>query len=218
MTLVVGEEAHRRRTSSGPVGPSRPRPTTTTSGRVRAVDSTARNASDVTSIWRSGAAWSMWYCKRATSSAESKSRTVAICWGYRPTLSQVERATSGGRTAQPQARSVHDAGADRDGNRLGPVVGAQLLEDALEMGLDRVGGDPELGSDLAGGRPVGHLLEDLALAFGQRRGLRLVADRLGLLDERLRELWVDHRVALDGVPCGVDERIGGGILEQVARY
>src|SRR5438105_1158950 len=82
---------------------------------------------------------------RATSSAESKSRTVAICWGYRPTLSEVERATSGGRTAQPQPRSVHDAGADRDRDGLGPVVGGQLLEDALEMGLDRVGGDPELG-------------------------------------------------------------------------
>ena len=81
-----GRRRSRRRTSSGPPGPPRPRSTTTTSGRVRAVDSTARNASDVTSIWRSGAAWSKWYCRRATSSAESKSSTVAICWGYRPTL------------------------------------------------------------------------------------------------------------------------------------
>src|SRR5439155_20063070 len=111
-------------------------------------------------------------------------------------LSELRR---GGRTAQLEGGSVHDARADRDRDRLGPVVGAQLLEDALEVGLDRVGGDPELGRDLTGGRTVRQLLEDLASALGERSGPGLLADRLALVDERLGELWVDHRVALDGV-------------------
>ncbi len=86
---------------------------------------------------------------------------------------------------------MHDAGADRDRDRLGAVVRPELLEDALEVGLDGVRRDAQIARDLPGGGAVGHLLEDLPLAFGQRRGPGLVARGLGLLDEGLRELgWI----------------------------
>ena len=77
----------------------------------------------------------------------------------------------------------------------------------------------ELAGHLPGRGAVGNLLEDLAFAFGQGRGLGRVARRCGLdlLDERLRELRVDHRVAFDRVLGRVDQGVGRGVLQQVPR-
>ena len=46
---------------------------------------------------------------------------------------------TGGLRMSIGAVSVHDAEADGDRDRLCPVVRTQLLEDALEVGLDRMG-------------------------------------------------------------------------------
>jgi hypothetical protein len=78
-----------------------------------------------------------------------------------------------------------------------------------------VRGDPEVARHLAGRRTVRHLLQDLALPLRKRRRLGLVARRLRLLDEGLRELGVDHRVAFDRVLGGIDEGVGGRVLQEV---
>src|SRR3990172_13288371 len=115
-----------------------------------------------------------------------------------------------------RGRSVHDTAADRDRDRLRPIVGPELLEDPLQMRLYRVGGDAEVGRHLAGRGAVGHLLEDLALALGERgRAWFVAAGGARLLDERLRQLRMDDRVALDRVASGIDQGVGRGVLQQV---
>ena len=64
--------------------------------------------------------------------------------------------------------------------------------------------------------PSATRLEDLALAFGQRRRVGGRVAHANLLDERPRELGVDDRVALDRVARRVDQGVGRGILQEVA--
>ena len=127
---------------------------TMASGLVRAAVSTAWTASVVTSTSRSRASRSRWYCKLRNlfrPVAEQHARGH-LCWGYRPTGEAVE----GGR---PYARAgVRISGRCRCGwirhrDGLGAVVGAELLEDALEVRLDRVRGDAQGRSPPAGSSP-----------------------------------------------------------------
>src|SRR5262245_60503676 len=125
----------------------------------------------------------------------------------------------GSRSTMGEGRLVDDAGADRDRDGLRAVVGAELLEDPLQVRLDRVRRDPEIRGDLASGGAVGHSLQDLSLALRERRRARLVGGRRPrLFDEGLGEVWVDHGVALDRVARGVDQSVGRGVLQEVAGH
>src|SRR5205823_4319960 len=208
-TLDDGEDDRKRLMRSIPASPSNVSSVTITSGRVRAATSTARKPSVETSIASSPPALSSSNCKRATSSGVSQSRTVvSISMGIGRGPTGLRRQGIGG--------SLNDAGADRDGDRLGAVVRPELFEDPFEMGLHRVRGDPEVARHLSRRGTVGHLLEDLPFPFRQRR--RLLA--LGfaeprLLDEGLRQLGMDHRVSLHGVAGGIDEGVDRGVLQQI---
>src|SRR5207302_5097516 len=63
------------------------------------------------------------------------------------------------------------------GDGSGSVGGAELLEDMLEVGLNRVGRDEELVGDVLVGMTEGEELQDLDLAG--REGLRLAVALLG---------------------------------------
>ena len=90
----------------------------------------------------------------------------------------VERGTPLG----PMTESADETGADRDRDRLGAIVRAELLEDTLEVGLHRVRRDAELARDLPRGRAIGHLLQDLPFALRQGRRAGLIGRGLRLLD------------------------------------
>src|SRR4030066_1723132 len=112
---------------------------------------------------------------------------------------------------------LDETAADRDGDGLGAVVRAELLEEPPEVRLHRVRADPEVVGDLLGRRAVRDLLEDLLLALRQGRGLDPLLRELDLLDERRRESRMDDGLALERQSCGVHQLVGGGVLEQVAR-
>ena len=63
-----------------------------------------------------------------------------------------------------------DAGDERHAHELRQAARPHLLHDPGAMDLDRARADPELAGDRLVGAPDQQLLEDLALARGQRRG------------------------------------------------
>src|SRR5437879_2565659 len=64
--------------------------------------------------------------------------------------------------------SVDQSQPKRDVDGLSPVVGSQLLEDALEMRFHCVRRDAEMTGNLLGGVAVGDVLKDHGCAVGER--------------------------------------------------
>ena len=58
---------------------------------------------------------------------------------------------------------VDDSPTQADGNRLGPVTGAQFIHDVFDMDLDRFLGDEELLRDVPIAVSPGNLAENLYL-------------------------------------------------------
>src|SRR4030067_3329104 len=100
---------------------------------------------------------------------------------------------------------LDETAADRDGDGLGAVVRAELLEDPLEVRLHRVRADPEVVGDLLGRRAVRDLLEDLLLALRQGRGLDPLLRGLDLLDELRSDSRMDEGLALERPSGGVPQ-------------
>ena len=92
---------------------------------------------------------------------------------------------------------------------------AELAEDARDVLLDRAQRDDELVGDPLVGAALGHQLEHLALARGER-GERVVAPVPG--EQRRDDDRVDRRAAVRDAPHGADELldVADAVLEQVA--
>src|SRR5918996_738274 len=99
-------------------------------------------------------------------------------------------------TSPGPRRSLDQPAAEGLSHRRGPVRGAELLEDVLEVGLHGVGGDVELLGDVAVGVAERQQLQHLDLPGGQ--GLGPAVALLGLrqlLGQGHHELGVDDHVA-----------------------
>src|SRR5918996_1216293 len=106
-------------------------------------------------------------------------------------LPRVSRGWPDGTSPGPR-RSLDQPAAEGLSHRRGPVRGAELLEDVLEVGLHGVGGDVELLGDVAVGMAERQQLQHLDLPGGQ--GLGPAVALLGLrqlLGQGHHELGVD---------------------------
>src|ERR1035437_4195395 len=101
----------------------------------------------------------------------------------------IRQVAAGSLVRRTVARRVrHQTLTNCASGQLSSILGVQLLDDVLEVELDRVLADAKLGRDLAVSLADGHKLEDLQLAIGQtlarlrtgpRRAQELVDDSRG---------------------------------------
>src|SRR5262245_8492163 len=128
----------------------------------------------------------------------------------RPTLSTLVRSSR--------------AGADQPGliggdHRLRAVAGIELGENAADVGLHRLDADIQLGGDLVVGAPGGDESQHVDLAGGEL-GDAIVAgaraDTDELVDEATRDVGCEQRVPRGDDAHGVEEGLGGDVLEQEA--
>src|SRR5262249_25495858 len=127
-----------------------------------------------------------------------------------PTLEAVRRGT--GATAGAGGWTLVNGGSaqadDPDPHRrqdgLGPVPGVELLVDRGQVVLHGLPADEEAFGDLAGGEPVGDVLEDLFLT-GRQGGAVAGVGRAELGEDRRGELGGEGNVAAGCLVHGPDD-------------
>src|SRR5262249_19956012 len=101
----------------------------------------------------------------------------------------------------------HETVPVRVGDRLRPGVDAEFREDALDVARDGLRADPEKRRDLARPAAAGEQCQDVELAVGQRRHVRLGRARSGRLGTPALVEALDAREKLAGV-----ERLGDVVV------
>jgi hypothetical protein len=116
------------------------------------------------------------------------------------------------RSARLATRAGRAAGLCDGGCAVGDP---ELLVQPLGVGLDRARPDVELGGGLRDRQSASEGLEDLSLAFGEGRDLRLGSEP-DLAGQTARQLGWDDGVATCGAHDGIDDLLSVGILGEVA--
>ena len=113
---------------------------------------------------RGGVLPGAWLRARAQVCCPRPSATWTTCWRCAPASAAREAGRRRSRLDQPAP--------DRVAGQLHSVAHPELLEDVAAMVLDRLLADDESVGDLVARMPLGHELDDLQLARGERVGRR----------------------------------------------